>query len=159
MGRIAEIGQAVPPSLPIAWVSHDAFKVDRDIRIVDFNGFDIPLDANSLKAEVRDESDKVLRDVSSHLKPATRYDAILDVSAGSGIKFTPDDRTILIKHHDRLVSQLTVTWGARPLLPPPPPKITSIILHVGTTWDDKDTEISFLYDVWRERETCTKWEG
>jgi hypothetical protein len=151
LGRLPEIGQASPSNLPIKWVSHDSFNVDNDYRIIRFNGWDLPLDDSArLKAEIRDKDDKLIRDVSRYIKSSTRYDATMDVSPGSGVQFQPNDRTIVVTFRKRMICQVQITWGARPALPPPPPKITQIILYVGTTWDDKDERITFHYSVVRK---------
>jgi hypothetical protein len=136
LGRIPEIGQANPSSLPIKWTKRDEFKVDNDYRIIRFNGWDIPLEQSSeLRAEIRDQNDKPLRDVSRYIKASTRYDATMDVSRG-GIRFEETDRTILVTFQKKMIAQVQITWGERP--GPPPPTIDRVIFRIRTLNNNKE---------------------
>jgi hypothetical protein len=111
LGQAAEIGQANPVSLSFNWISATEYQIEGVDKVVRLNGWDIPFRDAGLKAEVRGVDDKPLRDVTRHLTATTHYDAVIDIAQGSGMKFTPDDRAILITHRGNQICQVALTWG------------------------------------------------
>lgn len=85
-------------------------------------------------------------DVSQFLAKPTIYQGVVDLG-GAGIQFGPDSRRLVLTWQGATLSEIAVIQPPPPLPDPPPPQITSVVIRVDTTDDDKDREITFTYQV------------
>ncbi len=74
-----------------------------------------------------------------------QYAVVVNVSS-SGLPLTHHDARLVFNGY-AAPSHVAIVKSDPP---PPPKKITEIELSVGTTWDDKDSEITFQYSIQRK---------
>jgi hypothetical protein len=140
------ICQVGPASIDMEWLNHETFHVKSILRTVEADGYDFKAENSGLALSVVGQDGKE-RDETRTISVTTPYK--LQVTLGeTGVKFQPFDTKLILRSKEKL-SEIPITWNARPavLTPPPPPRVASVIVRVNTTRDDKDREIRFTYSV------------
>jgi len=81
--------------------------------ILKLYGYDFKDRAKKVQAFVLDENDRQLREVTKHFRVLTDKEASLDISPGSGVSFTAQDRTIMFMYDGKMLGQASITWSKR----------------------------------------------
>ena len=129
VAAMPQIVDAVPSSVSMVWTSKRKYKVANNPEgVIKFGGYNHRLgDRGAYRIEIRGGDDAVLREDKGHFTIVTDYLAQADIARGSGIKFKPDDRSIVLLCDGKLICQVPITWGER--IPDPVPH--EVVVNIG----------------------------
>jgi hypothetical protein len=133
-----KVGTVYPTQLSMVWPNYNTYKKqDGRLTTIEFIGFNFDPDSKAdLGVEIQDNTGKKLRTAWDNLVVSTPYLAQVDVSVGSGVKFSPGETRLVLLYKGKRLNTVPVTWGERP--PMPAERIIKAVLHFQTTNDDKE---------------------
>ncbi len=126
-----------PRNLDYVWADDATCKrKDNSLTTILIFGYNFdPASKKKLGVEIRDSKGKKLRTAWDQLAVSSPYLAQIDISAGSGLTFRPEETRLVLLHDDKDIATVVVTWGVRP---PPAEVVTHIRIEYWVSHDDKD---------------------
>lgn len=147
------ICHAIPSRLAVSYKTETPAIKSADRTTVEFVGYALKRSSGEPKnlslyvfGPTRGKAGKEMPNASDLMAVTTSYKVTIESSRLlSQLDLT--DTKIALKWGEDTLSE--VLLGTSEVKPPYVPKITDVILHVGTTYDDKDVEIYFDYTIHR----------